>query len=66
VVNLWSSRLRFFCKYYSAPKLAAARLLVRLGMQRKIRLALRNSRLTDEEREGVIAAYQKVIDLYSS
>ncbi len=65
VVNLWSSRLRFYCKYYSRPKLLAARWLVRLGMQRKLRALPRDGSLSAEECAALAGAYRTVIDLYA-
>jgi len=68
MINLWSSRLRFYSKYYSRPKRLAARWLVRLGMQRKIRELQRGSdpTLSAEQHEALIKAYRTVIDLYAS
>lgn len=65
VINLWSSRLRLYTKHYPPLKLAIARLLVKLGMERKIRQAERAEDLATEQRNALTAAYRQVIKLYS-
>src|SRR5260221_5105508 len=65
VLNLWTSRLRLYQKHYTPLKLALAKILVRLGMRRKIRLALRKTSLTTDQRHELVGAYQKVIELFS-
>jgi len=63
IVNLWTSRFRLYQKHYARPKLALARLLVRLGMQQKIRAAQRDTALSSEQRTALIEAFRKVIAL---
>src|SRR5258708_7733958 len=65
VLNLWTSRLRLYQKHYAPLKLALAKIMVRLGMRRKIRLAQRNTSLTNDQRQELIGAYQQVIELFS-
>ncbi len=64
VVNLWTSRLRLYKKHYSPIKFAAARVLVRLGMQRLIRRTQHDSTLTSEQQTALIDAYRRVIALF--
>src|SRR5579859_5825554 len=66
IVNLWSSRFRLYAKHYSPPKLAVARLLVRAGMQRKIRLIQRDGSVASQEREALVRAYEQVIAMAAS
>jgi hypothetical protein len=54
VVNLWTSRLQLFARYYPRPKYALARRMIALGMARKA------ARERDAE---VRAAYQRVAAL---
>src|SRR5262249_33037507 len=63
VINLWSSRLRLYSKHYPPLKLAIARLLVRAGMQRKLRQVQQESDLA--QRQALTAAYSQVIQLYT-
>ncbi|MCC7448356.1 MAG: glycosyltransferase family 2 protein [Anaerolineae bacterium] len=63
IVNLWTSRLRLYRKHYSRPKLALARLLVRLGMQQKIRSTQRDTALSADQRAAFIEAYRMVVEL---
>lgn len=63
IVNLWRSRMLFFERYYSRPRLWLAKRLVRWGMRRQIALARRayaQSTLSAEERDALIAAYRIV------
>jgi GT2 family glycosyltransferase len=64
IINLWSSRLRLYSKYYSPLKQAIARRLVRLGMQRKLRQVERDVTLDGEQRQALITTYDRVIELY--
>ncbi len=64
VVNLWTSRLRLYSKHYSRPKLSIARQLVRLGLRLQIGKASRDSSLSVEQRDALIAAYRTVSGLY--
>jgi N-acetylglucosaminyl-diphospho-decaprenol L-rhamnosyltransferase len=64
VANLWTSRLRLYQKHYNPAKLAAARLLVRIGMRLQIRKAHQDTNLTAEQRDSLTAAYRKVIALF--
>jgi hypothetical protein len=65
VVNLWTSRLRLYRKHYGPVKRAAARRLVQSGMRLQIRKAQQDTSLTTEQRESLVAAYNKVIELFS-
>ncbi len=66
VMNLWSSRLRLYTKHYPPLKLAVARFLVRLGMQRKLRQMQQENGLAAEQRQALTSAYRQVIQLYTS
>lgn len=63
VVNLWTSRLQLYDKYYPRWKIIAARQIIRWGMQRLIRQAHKDSSLSESDRAAMIAAYQSVIGL---
>jgi N-acetylglucosaminyl-diphospho-decaprenol L-rhamnosyltransferase len=64
IVNLWTSRLLLYSKHYSRLKLLIARLLVRLGMGLQMRRVQRDSTLSAEAQDALIAAYRTVIGLY--
>jgi len=61
--NLWASRYRLYTKHYAPLKLILARFLVRIGMQLQIRKA---QQLDPAQREPLIAAYRKVIALFTA
>jgi GT2 family glycosyltransferase len=60
-LNLWTSRYRFYKKFYPPLKVWAARQIVRLGMQRKARQEKQRSAAGYEER---LAAYRRVINIW--
>jgi GT2 family glycosyltransferase len=60
-LNLWTSRYRFYNKYYSSLKVWTARQIVRLGMERKIRQEKQLPAAGHEER---LAAYRRVINIW--
>jgi GT2 family glycosyltransferase len=60
-LNLWTSRYRFYRKFYSPLKVWTARQIVRLGMQRKARQDKRRPAAGLEER---LAAYRRVINIW--
>jgi len=63
IVNLWRSRIRLFSHHYTPLKLWLARRLLRLGMQRQIRLVKRSyeaGSLGRAERDALIDAYRTV------
>ncbi len=66
VVNLWKSRLLLFRKHYSRPKRWMARLMIRLGMRRKIREARHSydqRQISAKERDALIETYRQVMKL---
>lgn len=65
LLNLWCSRLRLYEKHYSPLKVAAARFLVRLGMQMQIRQARKLPRDSADQRDKLIGAYREIIRLHS-
>jgi GT2 family glycosyltransferase len=62
IINLWTSRLQLFEKYYPAWKRSIAHWLVRRGMHRQIQAVQNDTSLTDADRLALIDAYQTVID----
>jgi GT2 family glycosyltransferase len=62
-INLWTSRLRLFGKHYPAWKAWLARRVIVVGMRRKIRQA---QSLPSPDREAMITAYQRIIELARS
>jgi GT2 family glycosyltransferase len=62
-INLWTSRLRLFSKHYPAWKARLARHMIVIGMRRKIRQA---ASLPPSERDGMVAAYRRIIGLARS
>lgn len=66
LVNLWTSRFRFFTKHYPPLRVWLARRLVRGGMQAQIataRRAARRGEIDAARRDALIAAYEKVMRL---
>jgi len=66
VVNLWTSRLRFFDKHYSPLRRAAARLLIHFGMRLKIgktRRAAARGEMDANQRDALINAYRTILSL---
>lgn len=69
LVNLWQSRLILFEKYYPPIKYALSRQLIRWGMRRQITLAHRDfetGRLSAEQRDDLVEAYQTILSLSGS
>jgi N-acetylglucosaminyl-diphospho-decaprenol L-rhamnosyltransferase len=64
IVNLWTSRLLLYSKYYSRLKLMLARQLVRLGMWLQMRKAQQDSSLSEEQQATLVGAYRTVMGLY--
>jgi hypothetical protein len=60
VINLWTSRLQLFDKYFPAWKRWFARRLIALGMSNRIRQTKADSRLSSSDRRALIDAYQQV------
>lgn len=60
VLNLWTSRMRLYRKYYPRWKVLAAKALVYLGMGRKAREAFHDTSLTPESRAALLDAYEAV------
>ena len=60
LVNLWTSRLKLFDRYYPGWKLWLARQMVAIGMKRKAKQARQDSTLSPDQREEIIAAYEQV------
>jgi GT2 family glycosyltransferase len=55
IVNLWTSRLHLYDKYYPRWKLSLARRIIRMGMKRAIK--------QDASEPALIDAYRQVIEL---
>jgi len=65
-VELWRSRYRLFRKHYSRAYQTLARFIVRAGLRREMRrttAALRAGRLSPQEAQRRIAAYQEIVGL---
>jgi N-acetylglucosaminyl-diphospho-decaprenol L-rhamnosyltransferase len=63
VVALWASRLRLYALHYGPLKNRLARLIIRAGMNRRIRAAARDSSQDEEMRRALIDACREVIRL---
>ncbi len=63
VLNLWRSRFKLYRKYYSPLKVNLIRLVVRLGMRRKIAQVRQDMTLSDAQRTALIEAYLAVAAL---
>lgn len=66
-INLWTSRYRFYKKFYSPLKLAAARHIVRVGMSRKAkqdRQAAAGRRLSKTDLTERLALYEQVVKIW--
>lgn len=63
VLNLWESRLRLFRKHYPAWKLALARRMIAIGMQRKMRQLAQDDSYSETDRLAVMAAYQQIQEM---
>jgi N-acetylglucosaminyl-diphospho-decaprenol L-rhamnosyltransferase len=63
ITYLWTSRLHLFAKHYPRWKYSIARWIIRLGIQRKMRLARRT--LPTAKLEPVLNAYQTIYDRLS-
>jgi N-acetylglucosaminyl-diphospho-decaprenol L-rhamnosyltransferase len=66
LVNLWTSRLRLYSKYYSPVRRAAACQLVRIGLRLQIRKAQQSETLTTGQKDALIGAYRTVIERYAT
>ncbi len=67
LLNLWTSRYRFYRTYYSPLKVWLAAWLVQLGLRRKSladKQATQRGELTESERLARAQAYQKIINLW--
>jgi GT2 family glycosyltransferase len=64
VLNLWTSRLKFYRKHYASWQLQAARWLVRGGMAQQIRKVERMATLSPDQRAALIDAYRRVQMLF--
>jgi N-acetylglucosaminyl-diphospho-decaprenol L-rhamnosyltransferase len=62
-INLWTSRLRLFDKYYPAWKRRVARWMITAGMRRKIRQAEGMMQLSLPERVSLVGAYETVYEM---
>ena len=60
LINLWRSRLRLYRKHTPAWKLALARRLIALGMQRKARQIEGDETLTPDQKTALRDAYQTI------
>src|SRR5574341_2445918 len=63
LINLWTARLLYYRKHYSAVKRAAAGVILRAGMERLIQQTARNSALSEDERKALVDACQEIIRL---
>jgi N-acetylglucosaminyl-diphospho-decaprenol L-rhamnosyltransferase len=66
VVNLWTSRLLLFRRYYPGWKLTLARWMIRAGMRRKVRQVRAQAGLSPDERSALIDAYEQVAEMAAS
>ncbi|MCG3208739.1 MAG: hypothetical protein FOGNACKC_02351 [Anaerolineae bacterium] len=66
-INLWTSRYRFYTKFYGPLKVAIARRIVWAGMQRLIKAdadAAARGQLPPAEQQERLAAYHHVINIW--
>jgi hypothetical protein len=63
IVNLWTSRLQLFEKYYPPWKRTLAKFIIRQGMMRSIRQVKSDPHLSDSERAALVEAYRTIIKL---
>lgn len=66
VINLWRSRLRLYDKHYGHLKVSLARLIIRLGMRRKVAQVRRDyaaGRFDASQRDALLETYRTVSDL---
>ena len=63
-INLWSSRYRFYSRYYGRLRKTMARQIVRLGMWRKAQQDKRTPQLSPAERQERLAAYRQVMNIW--
>ena len=61
VVNLWTSRLRLYARYYSPLKRWLALLVMRAGLNRQIKLVARDSSLDETTQAALVDAYATVL-----
>lgn len=57
----WTARLQLYAKHYGPIKAAAARAIIRAGMNRLIQQTARDSSLADAPREALVETYREVI-----
>jgi N-acetylglucosaminyl-diphospho-decaprenol L-rhamnosyltransferase len=60
IINLWTSRLLLYRRYYPAWKLFLAKRMIAVGMKRKIRQVHQDKTLSSQQRDEIIAAYEQV------
>jgi GT2 family glycosyltransferase len=63
IINLWTARLKLYRKYYNPLKLGIAVTIVRMGMNRLIQRAVRDSSQTDDVNKSLVDAYRRVLEL---
>lgn len=57
----WTARLQLYAKHYSPLKAALARIIIRAGMNRQIKLIARDSQLPDKDRKALVESCREVI-----
>lgn len=62
-VNLWKARLQLYRKHYPRWKRLLAVMIVRMGVNRFIRLTARDSSLPEADRAALVAAAREVLEL---
>ncbi len=63
VINLWTARLKLYRKHYGPLKRWLAVWIVRVGMNRLIKVTARDSSRGEDERKALVDAYREVIRL---
>lgn len=66
-LNLWTSRYRFYTKYYSAPKVWLARQIVKLGMRRRAaaaKQAAERGELAAAALNEQLNCYRQIVELW--
>jgi N-acetylglucosaminyl-diphospho-decaprenol L-rhamnosyltransferase len=61
IINLWTSRMQLYRKHQPAWKVSLARMMIVVGMKRKIREARGRAAGSEAEREAVVEAYSAVV-----
>lgn len=62
-VNLWESRMRLFCKHYPPWKERLARLMIRIGIQRRQQALAQETALSAADRAAMHDAYQRILEM---